>query len=758
MNNEFVGFAGGKAHKFINRMASIAKVIVDLALNREFDYLIPDRLCDRLQPGWRVVVPFGKRETTGFVVALADSSPVEKIKPITDMVGDAPMVSDRLLELARWMAAYYCVPIEKAVQSVLPAAVRHRDARFKARLYVLPTALATPAAISRLASRAPRAAVVLQRLLENNGMFMADLLRAAHTTAATVHNLKRHGLAEIAPRRTERDPLETHRTMVRTQPLTPMPDQAVAIAAITKAIDTGAPSVFLLHGVTGSGKTEVYMQAIARVLAADRSAIMLVPEISLTPQTIDLFHARFGEIIAVLHSSLSDGERHDEWHRIREGRARVVIGARSAVFAPVATPGLIVVDEEHENSYKQDETPRYNARDVAVMRGYLEKCPVVLGSATPSLESLANAARGKYQRIGMPVRVDNRRMPVMRIVDMRVDAEQTGKISAFSRDLVEAMRDRLARSEQTILFLNRRGYATSLICPKCGFVARCKQCSVAYTYHRTTGALHCHICGATAAVPAVCPDPVCRDPAFRYAGIGTQKVEEIVRKLMPGARVQRMDADVTTTRGSHRQILGDFRAGKIDILIGTQMIAKGLDFPNVTLIGVVCADTTLHMPDFRAGERTFQLLVQVAGRAGRGEIPGEVFVQTYTPFNPAIQAARALDYDGFCDQELAFRKELRYPPYAHLVCLTVRCEQEATVMQATGEFVKQLKPHLHRDVCVGGPTPAPLARAKGFYRYQVILRATNTRSITRPVLELLAAFKWPSGVDTILDVDALSIM
>jgi primosomal protein N' (replication factor Y) len=390
------------------------------------------------------------------------------------------------------------------------------------------------------------------------------------------------------------------------------------------------------------------------------------------------------------------------------------------------------------------------------MRGRFEGCAVVLGSATPALESFHNARTGKYRLVEMKHRVDHRSMPFMRIVDMRVEAERTGRVSVFSRDLVDAVRKRLDQAEQVMLFLNRRGYATSLTCPKCGYVAMCGQCSIALTYHRNDESLKCHVCGDVHRVPERCPG--CQDPAYKLTGIGTQRVEVAVGKIFPGAKVTRMDADSTTGKDSHRRILADFRVGKIDILVGTQMIAKGLDFPNVTLIGVLNADTSLHMPDFRAGERTFQLLTQVAGRAGRGELPGEVIVQTFTPFHQAIQAARQLDYDGFCDKEFEFRRELGYPPFGRLLCVALRGAAEDKVLGAAGLFADQLKMRLPPQVQFAGPAPAPLARAKGMFRYQIILRAPTTQAMTAPIKALMKEFKWPAGVSFSVDVDAVSLM
>ena len=522
--------------------------------------------------------------------------------------------------------------------------------------------------------------------------------------------------------------------------------------------------VFLLHGVTGSGKTEVYLQAIAHALEQGKGAIVLVPEISLTPQTVERFKARFTSgplqtLVAVLHSHLSAGERHDEWHKIRQGRARIVIGARSAIFAPVEPLGLIVVDEEHEHSYKQEEAPRYHARDVAIVRGQMENATVLLGSATPSMESFYNCKQGKYALLELLERADDKKMPVVRIVDMR-QTVRTGKgIPIFSPQLKEAIGQRLDRQEQVILFLNRRGYSTSLQCPLCGFVAECPNCSVSLTYHRHEQKLCCHICNHTEPVPPVCPNQKCRNPAIRYAGVGTQKVEETLTKLFPHARLKRMDSDALKRKEDYRRILGDFRTGKIDILVGTQMIAKGLHFPNVTLVGIIYADLALHQPDFRAGERTFQLLTQVAGRAGRGDIEGEVFIQAFTPFHPAIQYARRHDFVGFYEQELEFREQLKYPPVSRVALLTLKGRNEEKVKFAAAHLKRELDKAVGdiKDLIIAGPAPAPLLRAETYYRHQIMLRARRMSALSRRLAELTQSLVLPEDVTLAVDIDPVGL-
>jgi len=527
---------------------------------------------------------------------------------------------------------------------------------------------------------------------------------------------------------------------------------------------TESSQVFLLHGVTGSGKTEVYLQALAHALERGRGGIVLVPEISLTPQTVERFKARFSSgplrtLVAVLHSHLSAGERHDEWHKIRQGRARIVIGARSAIFAPVEPLGLIIVDEEHEHTYKQEEAPRYHARDVAIVRGRMEGATVVLGSATPSLESFYNCSRGKYTLLEMPERVDNIKMPIVRVVDMRQAARAGKGIPIFSPQLKDAITARLERKEQTILFLNRRGFSTSLQCPLCGYVAECPNCSVSLTYHRKAQRLCCHVCGHNQPAPAVCPNEKCKNPGIRYSGLGTEKVEDTLVKLFPDARIKRMDSDTLKRKEDYRRILGDFRTGKIDILVGTQMIAKGLHFPNVTLVGIIYADLALHLPDFRAAERTFQLLTQVAGRAGRGDIEGEVFVQAFTPFHPAIQYARRHDFAGFYEQEIEFREQLKYPPISRAALITLKGRNEDKVSMSAEHLRKLLEKDLAavKDLIIAGPAPAPLARAESLYRYQIMLRARQMSIVSKRLAVLTESLALAEDVSLSVDIDPVDL-
>jgi len=740
----------------------IARVSLDLALRREFDYLVPPELEPTVQIGTRVKIPFGPRQVLGCVTELTDHSSHTRLRPILKVVGSQALVTPRVLELARWMAAYYCCPLETALKSVLPEAVRREDEGWRKQLTVRAVpAHGSPPELTR------RQQEIWNIIEEWREMPLRELLALAETTAATVRKLEDKGLVHIGPKISERDPY-ARESILPTQPLKLNADQASSLQAINAALDhagSRSPKTFLLHGVTGSGKTEVYLQAIAHELDRGKGAIVLVPEISLTPQTVERFKARFCSgplrtLVAVLHSHLSSGERHDEWHKIRQGRARIVIGARSAVFAPVEPLGLIIVDEEHEHSYKQEESPRYHARDLAVVRGHREDAIVVLGSATPSLESYYNAQHGKYRLLELPRRADDKQMPIVRVVDMRQEARKDKGVPLFSQRLRDAIAYRLDRAEQTMLFLNRRGYATSMQCPQCGYVATCPNCSVSLTYHRAAQRLLCHICGHNLAAPRQCPEASCRNPAIRYAGLGTERVEETLGKLFPNARISRMDSDTLKRKEDYRRILGDFRTGKIDILVGTQMIAKGLHFPNVTLVGIVYADQGLHQPDFRAGERTFQLLTQVAGRAGRGDVEGEVFVQAFAPFHPAIQYARQHDFLGYYDQEIEFREQLGYPPVNRIALLTLKSRNEDKLRFAADHLrreIEQACQDLPRLI-LAGPAPAPLLRAETFYRYQLTLRTARMPALSRHLASLLQSWKPPDDVTLALDIDPVNLM
>ena len=747
----------------------VARVTLDVAVRREFDYLVPEELEPSVHEGTRVKVPFGPREVMGVVTAVLDESPHGNLREIIKTVGGQALVTPPILRLVRWIADYYCCAPEIAMNAVLPDAVRKEEEGWRERLCV--RALPQHGEPPKLTKRQEDLWTIVEEWRE---LPLQELVRLAGTTSATIRKLEDKGLVSIAPQISERDPYAKEH-ILPTQPLELNAQQATALESIVDSMerlakrddDEAKPvgdNVFLLHGVTGSGKTEVYLQAIAFALGQGKGAIVLVPEISLTPQTVERFKARFSQgpqqtLVAVLHSHLSAGERHDEWHKIRQGRARIVIGARSAVFAPVEPLGLVIVDEEHEHSYKQEEAPRYNARDLAVVRGQQEGAAVVLGSATPCMESYHNVQRKKYGLLSLTERVDNIQMPIVRVIDMRSAARKEKGVGIFSPQLREAILQRLEKNEQVMLFLNRRGWSSSLQCPECGFVAECPNCSVSLTYHRAAQQLMCHICGHIETAPKKCPETKCGNVAIRFSGLGTEKVEAALEKGFPSARVKRMDSDTLKRKEDYRRILGDFRTGKIDILVGTQMIAKGLHFPNVTLVGIIHADLSLHIPDFRAGERTFQLLTQVAGRAGRGEVEGEVYVQSFTPFHPAIQYARRHDYVGFYEQEIEFRQQLNYPPVGRVALLTLRGRSE--------DRVKFVADHLRREmdtvakelgeVVVAGPAPAPLLRAENFYRYQIMLRTSRMPQLSRKLSALRETFQIPEDLRLVIDIDPMSL-
>lgn len=784
----------------------IARVRLEIALNKDFDYLVPTELEDKIEVGSRVRIPFGSRIVSGFVSELVEKSDYPKLKKIIGIIGSQGTVTPEVLSLARWISEYYCCAPETAIKSIVPKAVRRDKEGWRNQLFVrLPPQLPQDVKLT------PKQAEILNIVEEWRELPLARLVELANTTAQTIKRLHQKGLLEISAQRVERDPYAKE-LILPTQPLQLNTAQAEALAKITQALDrqytpssvgsngnlklsANRPPVFLLHGVTGSGKTEVYLQAIAHTLQQGKGAIVLVPEISLTPQTVERFKARFCEgklqtAVAVLHSHLSDGERHDEWYKIRQGKARIVIGARSAIFAPLKPLGLIIVDEEHEHSYKQEDAPRYNARDVAVVRGQLEGAVVVLGSATPSLESYYNVKKGKYILLKLPERADNKKMPLIRVVDLRSAVSPEKGLSIFSPQLKEAIRQRLEKREQVILFLNRRGYSSSLQCPKCGYVAQCQFCSVAMTYHRQYNKLLCHICGYESPPPVVCPDENCKNPDIRFAGFGTQRVEEILNRLFPNSKIARMDSDTMQRKEDYKNILADFRVGKIDILVGTQMIAKGLHFPNVTLVGIIYADLSLHIPDFRAGERTFQLITQVAGRAGRGEIEGEVIVQSFTPYHPAIQFARRHDYEGFYENEISYREQLKYPPLTRIALITLRGRNEDKVRIFAEYFrdkmveewripeanlcgktlpaaspkqkdklnLNQIPTPIFPDLIISGPAPALIAKAHSYYRYHIMLRTKQITILSQHISELLKKYKPPEGVTIAVDIDPINIV
>ncbi len=730
---------------------SFARVLLDQSAGKPLDYGVPVGVT--VAVGSRVRVPLRTRSVLGTVVSVHAETDAKGVRPIDSVVGNSPLIGAVLLRMAEWMADYYCCPVEVATRAVLPVVIRKAELGHKMADFARIVREPGVDELAEIRRRAAKQAEAFDRLKAEGGRLK---VAAVPELRDAFKGLARRGWVVVESLEVARDP---EGVFLPSPELEMNPEQAVALAAVKAAID--APEIarpILLHGVTGSGKTEVFLQGIQHALALGKTALVMVPEISLTPQTVERFKSRFAEMqgeVAVMHSHLSEGERHDEWHKVHSGRAKIVIGARSAVFAPLENLGLIVVDEEHESSYKQDEAPRYHGRDLAVLRASLEPCAVLLGSATPSMESYHNAKTGKYELVTMPSRIDDRRMPLIRVVDMRQQNRVKGQPAILSPILSAGIEGRLALGQQTILFLNRRGYASALLCGVCGHVCHCPDCSVALTYHREDERLRCHVCGHAAVVPRKCPG--CGDPGIRHAGFGTQRIEEVVRRFFPKARVARMDADAMQRKGGFRETLDAFKSGKIDVLIGTQMIAKGLHFPNVTLVGIINADMSLHVSDFRSGERTFQLLTQVAGRAGRGDYEGEVVVQTFTPASPSIQFARHHDFAGYWEQEAAMREQFRHPPFVRMVLLTVRGENEEMVRFCAETVERKLKAVASADWLVGVATPAPLARAKTLFRYQVSLRGTSAVRMSRAIKDVLAKLTMPEGVRVTVDVDAQSL-
>jgi primosomal protein N' (replication factor Y) len=727
-------------------------------------YQVPESLRTHLRAGSLVRVPIMNRSHLGLVteVDAVPDVPEAKLKAVSAVLHAFPALTPDLLELARWMHTYYAARMEGVLETMIPAAVRG-DAKVRSEKYL---SLAGPVAADVLAAlrrKAPAQARLVDFLSQQFRPVKKSLaLSRLGATAAVTSALLKRGLVCEETRHVERVAYSDNWTggeIVTGLPPKLMDEQAAVVKSVGDSLTKGKFAVHLLHGVTGSGKTEVYLRAVEQVLAAGGSAIYLVPEVALTPQTVARLRGRFesaGHRTVVWHSHLSEGERLDGWTALATGQARVVVGARSAVFAPVRDLRLIVVDEEHEPAYKQDETPRYHGRDVAVYRAKLAHAVCLLGSATPSLESFANVRAGKYRLDELTKRVDDKKLPDIHIVDMRIEVMRTRGMVTLSRLLVDHMHQRFARKEQIILFINRRGYSSSMICRKCGHVEECPHCSVALTYHRADETLKCHLCGFQRGAPAVCPS--CAAPDIRWRGLGTQRVEEAVRRVLPRARLERMDTDTMSKKHRFRQILGDFRAGKIDVLIGTQMIGKGLDFPNVTLVGLVDADLSMHVPDFRANERTFQLIVQVAGRAGRGDRAGEVVVQTFTPKADAIQYAKRVDFNGFAEAELAVRKKFNYPPYRHLIHHLFRGPNPEKIRFFAEHWVKQVGKALGGAVEIRGPVPSPIEKSKDEYRFQVWYFCARATQVVPELVKLQATVKWPDDVTQVLDVDPMSLM
>ena len=733
---------------------SIAEVVVP-GVNKIFHYTIPDADLSAVEAGIRVSVPLGHRSATGYVVGRVSRSDYPQLKSISAILDAAPLLSPEMLDLTRWIADYYFAPWGSVIRTVLPGGF-NKVRKKTERVYGLKDdGEKLGDRLRELTRRAPAQAKVIGHFLTDPAPLTGRALEERTGAGPGVlRSLMDKGILVRIERTVNRSPF-AGKTYRRTDAPVLAPEQQRAVESITSAMEEGGFETFLLHGVTGSGKTEIYLRAIEKALSQEKTAIVIVPEIALTPQLVRIFSGRLGERIAVLHSGLSHGERVDQWHQIREGRLHVVIGARSAIFAPLSNLGVIVVDEEHDGTYKQEETPRYHARDLAVVRGSMTGATVILGSATPSVESFFHAQNGKYRLLSLHKRIHDRPLPQVRLIDMKQEPGTASLSSALS----QAVKAGLARKEQVLLFLNRRGFAPFLLCGTCGHVVECPNCSVSLTYHLQDQSLWCHHCGFTSPLKKQCPE--CLAEALDLKGSGTERIEQDVETAFADAVLLRLDRDTTRKKGALEEILERFRSREGDILIGTQMVTKGHHLPGITTVGVLNADSPLHHPDFRSGERTFQILTQVAGRAGRGEAAGTVYLQTYTPEHYAIQAAMAHDYDLFFREEIGFREALNYPPYSRLINLILSANSGKTVENAAARLGKILRGLASRKATlqVLGPAKAPLATLRGKKRYQILIKGKGVRELNGFVAEGVARFtatKGASRVNLTIDVDPVS--
>jgi primosomal protein N' (replication factor Y) len=797
-------------------------VSLPVPLEQAFTYSLPLTLQHRVKAGARVIVPFGTRKLTGVVLRVHDDHPEVTLKDALRLIDPEPVLDDELIALGKWISGYYCAPLGEVLRSMLPLASDIRSGKnysltdagrdASRQLSIQPQAEDTVnQVIQMLAARSLSASYIKKKIpladrilksLERRGWIAVeevsherDPLRApssrlritltgaepqgkipkaerellaylslhpgSHNVGdleALVHNASQ---AARSLARKQAVTLTTEPIAIRSAPIRAPHElnssQRNAFDLIEAAIATRKFCTFLLHGVTGSGKTEVYLNAIDATLASGRGALMLVPEIALTPAVAGQFYARFGDRVAILHSAFSDAERADQWRRIRAGGASVVVGTRSGAFAPVRNLGLIVVDEEHDASYKQEETPRYHGRDVAIVRARAANACVVLGSATPSLESRFNAASGKYTLLEIPDRIADRPMPAVQVIDMRQEFLETRKHAIFSRALIGAIRERLENNEQAMILLNRRGFSTFVACRSCGERVQCINCAVTLTYHRRDRRLLCHYCGYAEKIPSVCPK--CGSEHIHFMGSGSERVEDELHGEFPEAKIARLDRDTVAGKRQFEDILQNFRERSFDILVGTQMIAKGHDIPNVTLVGVVSADVGIGMPDFRAAERTFQILTQVAGRAGRGDLPGIVYMQTINPDHYAIRFAAQQDYNGFFEKELQFRRFMKYPPFAAMANVLIRAAKQEDALRMSTELGHHITP-APENMRIMGPAEAPVPRLKAEYRYQLLIKSGSRKDLNallRKAQEFARVQKW-SATALVIDVDPLTLL
>lgn len=731
-----------------------AEVVLDTGLDKPLDYGVGSELLEEVKEGSLVQVFLRGRTKTGIVVRVKSETSIQRVIGVTKLLSDAPLMTPELFKLALWMQRYYLSPLPKVLKLFFPKSVRvamgHKEQKVITRAKSLEE---IKSFCLQKRNKSPKQVALLDAMLHvDKEILLTELLEKTGASRSSVSALEKAGLIRVQDTVIKRSPLD-QAEFFPSMPKKLNPEQVQVLQAIEKALHQNTFSVNLLHGVTGSGKTEIYLQAIQKALDLGKTALMLVPEIALTTQTVEKFKGRFKEKIAILHHRLSDGERYDEWHAIRSGQAKIVIGARSSIFAPLQNIGLIIVDEEHEHSYKQtEESPTYQARDLAVLRGKNNEAHVLLGSATPSFESYQNAQLGKYGLLELKERVENKPLPRVQLVDMRLQKERGNTL--FSDPLLRAIEDRYQKGEQSILFLNRRGYHTSLVCESCGESVKCPSCEVTLTFHLKEDRLHCHLCDYQSKPRLSCPS--CKAATFKYKGIGTEKVEISLRKIFPKMRTLRIDADTTRHVGSYEKLYYAFRNQKADVLIGTQMIAKGLHFPNVTLVGVLNSDTALNLPDFRASEMAFQLLTQVAGRAGRGDCPGDVFIQTYNLDNPILKLALTQNYLSFFKHEIPSRQLFHFPPYTHLVKFVFKGKDEKQTLKLAQNVYRTLVRFCPKTVSIMEPLACGYPKIKENYRFQILLKCRNVLELEKVFLKAMSESSYSKNVKMLIDVDPSS--
>ena len=728
-------------------------VLLDQGLNKPLDYVCSENIL----VGMRVLVPVQKSLRKGTVIALKETPSVLNVQKVHTVLTKEPFVSEDLFKLANWISEYYCTPLRKVLHLILPATIR-KETKAKEQLFV--KRLLTPSKLAEhcrtLQQKYPAQAKILEVLLKTpKGIFLTDLLEKTGCSKSPIETLAKKKWLSLETVHIDRNPLEDFE-FFQTQPKTLKAEQKKALDQILISLEAHTFQTHLIHGITGSGKTEIYLQAIKEARLKRRGVILLVPEIALTSQTIERLKSRFNEKLGILHHRLSDGERFDIWHAIRQGKISIVVGARSAIFCPVKALGLIIVDEEHESSYKQmEEQPCYHTRDVAIMRGKFSRATVVLGSATPSLETYANAKRGKYHLSTLTKRATNANLPKVSFINMKEEFSRAGGFTLFSETLLDALKKRFQKGEQSLLFLNRRGYHTFQLCTSCDQTIKCSHCDVSLTFHKKKNLLACHLCGFVLTPPPItCPN--CQAAAtLQYKGVGTEQIERTLHAIFPDIRTLRMDADTTRHKGSHDLLLKSFRSGKADILIGTQMIAKGLHFPAVTLVGVLNSDGALNLPDFRASEWVFQLLTQVAGRAGRSALEGEVIIQTCMPNQPILSLAAKGDYVTFFEREIESREIFGYPPYTRLAKITFSGIHEQKVIAFANKIRHELIRKLPPSYSIFPVIPSGYAKIKDHFRFKLLLKGTQSRSLSQTIREALDAHPQRT-IRTLVDIDPLS--